>query len=71
MRLLGPDGEEEDWFLVLVWLGGEEGDIAIGVLAVDDLGAWQAGTEFVFICSIRVAALFFVRFQFSAFCFRF
>ena len=41
--LLGADGEEDDGFFLGVGLVGEEGNIAIGVLAVDDFGARRAG----------------------------
>ena len=37
------DGEEDEGFFLGVGLVGEEGDIAIGVLAVDDFGARWAG----------------------------
>ena len=40
---MGADGEEDDGFFKRVGLVGEEGNIAIGVLAVDDLGARRAG----------------------------
>ena len=37
------EGEEEDWFLGGVGFLAQEGDIAIGMLTVDDFGAWRAG----------------------------
>ena len=40
---MGAEGEEDDGFFLGVGLVGEEGNIAIGVLAVDDFGARRAG----------------------------
>ena len=37
------DREQDDGFFFGVWLVGEEGNIAVGVLAGDDFGAHRAG----------------------------
>ena len=36
---MGADLEEDDWALLWVWFVGEDGDVAIGVLTMDDVGA--------------------------------